>query len=329
MTTEVNVVYQLAVTNSYKFNICSIGNTLYDAAAYYDKESLPDVEVTRPNTETDLSIVHNKCLVTVNGYVYPTTMIDDRLYIANATKSMVKSKKNNVGILSFENFGTTLKKTVVTDSMVTADTNQSLYQKAIITFSDEIISPILAVGGYMIFEDPETFFRISNNSFVLKLEKLNFIEKLYELNRTRDIFDELNVPTSINNSTMIDGAVAKSDITIRKFLTLFNSFMVDVGTTNLHTRKIYLEHSNVPGNFRTEKLPNKPILVGQGKVGEYVVRQRNTTKYNVYVADAYYNQSLINNTAFQSAEKIYNDHRLVGSTYRLSQAFFLDIYAIK
>jgi hypothetical protein len=316
--------YQLANTAGYKFNIVKIGYNNYDELAYYHKENFPDIELTRPQIDTDLSLLNDKCILSVNGYIYPTVYNNSRLFIPNATKSMIKSRANNIGIISFNSLNNSLIKYPISVNMITPESPFSLYEKAIITFNEDIKSPILSLCGYMIFENPEFFYRISNRSFVLRLDRLNYIEKLYELNRYRDIFKELNIQTSVNNPTLIDANIARSDAIVLKFLTTFNSFLINVPVDNLQLKKIYLEHSKVPGNFRTEIEPTMPIIVGYGKMSEYLKKKTNDTKFTVYLNDAYYNQHLISNHSFTDIN-LYNDHRVVGNTYRLTQGYFLDM----
>lgn len=323
--TQVDFNYQLANSASYRFNIVKIGFNAYDKAAYYHKENFPDVEITRPAVETDLSLLHTKSLLTVNGYIHDTQYIGNKLYIPNATLSMLKSRSNSIGILSFNKLQSHLTKYIITSSMLSTEEHTSMFEKTIITFSTDIQFPILVVAGYMIFENPETFYRVSNRSFVLRLDRLNYIEKLYELNRQRDIFDELNIPISPNNTSVIDGNVARSNETITKLLTLYNSFLVQVPVTNINTRRIYLEHSNVPGNFRTEVDPVHPIIVGYGKIAEYLKRRNNDSKYTVYITDAHYNRHLFSNLP-QEHINTYNDHRVIGNSYNLTPAYFLNIY---
>jgi hypothetical protein len=321
---DVNFTYQLANTAGYNFSITKLGEHVYDQLAYYHKENFPDVEVSRPGSGTDLSLLHYKALMTVNGYIYPTVYQDRKLYIPNATKSMLKSRANNIGILSFNKLNANLVKHSITPEMVTDEAPTSMFEKVILTFDKDIGHPILVICGYMVFEDPEVFYRVSSNSFALRLDRLNYIEKLYELARQRDIFKELDIPVSPNNSSMIDAGVARSNETIKKFLSTFNSFLVELPVDGITTKKIFLEHSSVPGNFRTELEPMYPIIVGYGKIAEYFKKTTNDRKHTVYINDAYYNQHLFSSMSHQDI-KVYNDHRRPGSTYRLSQAFFLQI----
>ena len=115
MTTE-HATYQLASAANYKFNICKIGFNSYDPTAYYHKENFPDVEVTRPGTDTDLELLHKNFLMTVNGYIYSTEYIGGKLYIPNATMSMIRSRANAMGLINFTNLGQ-ITKTKITPSM--------------------------------------------------------------------------------------------------------------------------------------------------------------------------------------------------------------------
>lgn len=321
--TTLDVNYVLANQAGYKFKITDMTNNVYDPSAYWTKENFPDIEVTRPNTTTDLSKLDTRCLVSVNGFYYPTIYTNGQLFVPNATKSMLKSKANHIGILSFNSMGLDLDKIPLTQDMFTGDPNFSLYEKVIITFNKDLQYPALIINGYMIFEDPEFFYPVASNAYVLRLDRLNYIEKLYELNRYRDIFTELGIPVSPNDPSVIDGDVARSDAMIMKFLSTFNCFLVNFPYP-LVTEKIYLEHSNIPSFFRTEIEPTHLLVGGYGKTLEYYKKQTLNTKYNVSTLDAYYNQFLFSSKPYNEIA-LYNDHRVVGSTYRLAQAYFMKL----
>lgn len=316
--------YQLATAANYRFEIVKMGQYNYDPVAYYYKEDFPDVKVTRPGTDTDLELIHNNYLVTVNGYVHNTAFSNGDLFIPKATISMLKSRSNVIGILSMSELSTNITKTKITEDMVSFETNIPPVEKVILNFPEEIIRPVLIMSGYMIFENPEFFYRTSDRAFVVRLDRLNYIEKLYELQRQRDIFYELGIPVSPNNPSMIDGSIAKSDIAIKKFMSSYNSFIVDLNINDLETQKVYLEHSNIPGTFRTEVYPNLPMFVGYGKIGEYNSKRQVEGKHIVIGHDCYYNNHIFSYQN-QATIDIYNDHRKPGDTYRLSQAFFLNV----
>lgn len=318
------VKYQLGSTANYRYNIVKIGFTEYDDLAYMHKKEFPDVEITRPSTDTDLERVHKTCLMTVNGYIYNSLFQANRLYIPGATASMLRSKANVTGVLDFSGFTNNLIRRAITPSMVTTEHNILAYDKVFITFPTEVVQPMLVMAGYLVPYNPEYFYRVSDTSFVLCLSKLNYTEKLFETMRYRDIFKDLGVAVSEVNPQLVDANVVRSLATIRKYLSLNNSFMVDLATSNLTTSKIYLEHSNIPSVFKTQVEPKLPMVVGYGKLNEYSVTKNADGVYSVYTQDAVYSNHLVSHMSAQDVQ-VYNDHRVPGDVHRLSQGFFLSI----
>lgn len=319
------ITYQLAATPGYRFHISKMGRHEYDELAYYYKENFPDVKVTRQNATMDIARLEDKFLWTVNGYVYNTVVDGDELYIPGAVAGMLRSRCNKIGMLNFSGLTDKLKKLTITPQQVSEDLNIPAYEKVFISFDEPVVSPILVMAGYLIFENPQFFYRISDSTFVLHLHRVNYMEKLYEMNKYRDIFGDLGVPTSPNNPTQVDTADVRSLTTIKKFLSLGNSFLVDTGNAQgLKTEPLYLENSNIPGSFRTHKLPILPMFVGFGKLTEYHKSEINDRRWTVYCQDAVYNNYLFSATN-QHLLDTYNGHRTPHSTYRLVQGFFLDV----
>lgn len=315
--------YQLANTANYRFNITKIGSHEYDPLAYFYKSDFPDVEVTRPGTDTDLERVHNTCLVTVNGYVHSTSYGEARLYIPQATASMLRSRANINGLIDFSAMTTALIKTPITPAMVSEDLNTAAYDKVFIAFAEPVTQPLLVLAGYIIPYDEECFYRVSDNVFALRLSKLNYMERLYELSRYRDIFKELNVQVSPLNPQMVDAQEVRSLEVIRRLLSLHNSFLVDLSVENLTIKRSYPEHSRIPGTFIVQGRPRLPLFTGYGKVTEYSVQHSGENRYNVYAQDCHYNNHLISHMSPAQC-KVYNDSRVPGQTHGLAQAFFLD-----
>lgn len=319
------ITYQLAESANYCFNIAKIGKHQYDQLSYYFKEDFPDVQIQRRNANLDIDKLQASFLWTVNGYVHAAVTDTDHLYIAEATKSMLRSRANKIGMLNFSALTPTLKKIAIRPEQITLDTNTPAYEKVFITFDEPVVSPILVMAGYLVFEHPEFFYRISDQTFALRLNRLSYMEKLYELTRYRDIFQDLGVEVSASNPTHVNADEVRSEATIRKFLSLGNSFLIDTGNPQgLVVDPLYLEHSNIPGAFRTHKPPSLPMFVGYGKLTEYHKQEINGQRYSVTSQDHIYNNYLFSakNPYFNQT---YTDHRVPGATYKLSNAFFLDI----
>ncbi len=317
------VNYRLSVDAGYKANIATIGMTNYDPLAIQYKENFPDVKLTRPNTHTEMLDLHTKCLLTVNGYIHDTVFDNGNLYIPNATKSMLKLRQNHIGIMAFDRLSSPLVKTHLTDGMISSEANIPICEKVLITFDRDIGNCILVLAGYMIFEDPEVFYRISDRTFALRLDRINHIEKIYELSRHRDILPELGINPPDVNPLLLDANLVKGEHAVRKFMTLNNSFLVEVPGT-ITTKKIYAEHSNIPGTMRTEVGQDLPLITGYGKLSEYKKTKNIENKYTISTVDAYRDNFLFSKMQ-QDRVELYNNNRIPGRTYDLARAFFLEI----
>lgn len=322
MTTP--ITYQLASAAGYRFNLAELGKNSYDELAYYFKENFPDIVITRRNAKLDIPKLQNTFLWTVNGYVYSATQDGEQLYLQGAAQGVLRSRSNIFGMLNFSGVTTKIDQRRIDASMIFEDINIEAYEKVFINFEQPVTNPLLVMGGYLVFENPEFFYRVSDTMFVLHLHRLNYVEKIYETLKCRDIFAELGVPVSPNNPTQVNASDLRSLATIKKYLTLNNSFLIDLGDKGVQLDKVYLQHSNVPSSFIAHKYPYLPLFVGYGKLAEYLVTKANSERWIVNTQDAVYDNYLFTSQNHHLIRS-YNAHRKPGQTYRLAEAFFLDI----
>lgn len=316
--------YVLAVNAGYKVNIVRINHNEFDPPVTKVKSNYPDVEITRPHNPNELKLLHTRGLVTANGYIQNTEMYDDRLFIKGLTNQLLKSKNNHLGILSFADGNTDIIKTKFAVEDIHTDSNQHHMSKILLKAPRELSEGFLVLGGYIILENENYLYRRSEDTLVLRLDRLAYIERLFELARYTNIWEKLGVEVSAVNPGAVDQEELFSLETVTKLLTLDNTFFVEVPGYSLTTDRTYLEHTSIPGCFRTEEDPQQPLIAGVGKICEFTKYKGTETKFEVNTTDAYYNNYLFTRASITGLG-IINDHRLVGETYRLSNAFFLNL----
>ena len=321
MTVSNSVRYHNAQLAQYRCAIVRMGRHEYDPLAYQYKQDFPDIEITRQDP-ADLQTLHERCLFTVNGYVHRSVYSDSRLYVPQATPSMLRSRLNATGVLDFGCTGKPLKTLALSAAMITEEPHTAAYDKVIITLPEAVEQPLLVMAGYLITYHPQTFYRVSDNAFAVHLARLQYHEKLYELYRYRDIFRELSVPVSEHNPQMVDTAQVRSLETIKALLSTHNSFMVDLQTPTWQVSKEAVRESHVPGSFLADSHPELPLLTGYGKLAEYASRRENSPRWSVTLHDwQYHNHLLSHRSPYTSA--VVNDHRVPGARQRLAPVFFL------
>lgn len=259
--------YSDAIRSNYKVNITKIGVVTPDN--YPDSEK-HDLEITRPNYATDLQLIHDHCLVSVNGYYHMTDADGVKAYVYKGGDTMRKSRSNHLGILSFLDMGV-LTKIPIAPANITGQTLDSPLKDKIYFSVDENLdnkSYILVLGGYLVFPSENIFWRNGDNSFALDLNNLPYLERIYESRLYMDM-SGLELTEQIINPDVINAPEAWSDRVIKNYLTLSQSYLVLVDTPNLLTNKINLRHSSLPGMFTAYQEPVYPLVVSHGKVAEY------------------------------------------------------------
>lgn len=94
--------YSDAFRAGYKMRLCDAGRFYPDN---YPKKELHDIAIARPGYATDMSLLHDHCLVTVNGYLHMTDADNQYTYVYKGGDSLRKSNQNQVGLLSFLDIG--------------------------------------------------------------------------------------------------------------------------------------------------------------------------------------------------------------------------------
>ena len=317
--------YMLATSAGYKLNIANQGHIPFDPKTVANKYNFRDALMERPGQPTDMYDIHTKALVTVNGFIHPTAYQDEKLYIKEAVPSMNKSGYNHIGVISFLSIKQKLEKITITEDMISPADGYSYYDKVIITLPKRIDGFIFIFAGYLIMENDQHLTRISDRSFAFYPAKIGLVDRIQELNHYYDILDELEVEKSTLDDSLALFEDVTSNKTIVKLLTRYNTFLLNFKGLLVGYECKQLEHTSIPNNYRTQELPTKILLGGQGKIIEYKSKSFNRFKHTILTTDAHYN-NLTNTYTPRYALELINKNRVPSDTYRLSSVMFLDIW---
>lgn len=316
--------YMLGVSAGYHFEIGNIGKNLYDPEGLRYKSKFRDVIVTRPKIKTDLERIDDNALMTINGYIHPTIWNNNQLYIKEGVPSLLHSKRNNVGIISFDDIDITLDKHFITEEMLFKDGEYSLFERVNIKLEKPVDGIFFVFAGYLITEQDRYLERIADDEFIFYPERINFIDKMYELSVYTDIFKELEIEVAPHDETMVRYEELTSDASIKKLMTRFNTFIVNIPKHTIAYDTIDLDHTSIPGTYTTANNCQYPLIGGFGKLIEY---KSTCYDYDVFrevitTTDMHYN-NLVSRHKFPATLDIISGQRRVGDTYRLTPAAFL------
>lgn len=323
-STDVKYVkYNDAFRSKYKINRCKIG---VNYPNNYPEEELKDLVLTRPEMPSVVPLLHKKCLITINGFVHMTDTDEfDECYVVDGASSMRARNDNQMGILSFEDFGDLRKVKIDPLTIRGQALNAPLRDRIYFDIPGNLDnkSYILVLGGIMFFVQPDVFWRSGTNTFALDINRINYTELLFDMEHFLDIAS-LGLLKEANNPNVWDTANIYSDAVIKKYLTMNQSFMVIVDKPLLLTNKIHVKYSSVPGHLRCYQEPVYPLVLGRGKIADYWKTYENDGIWSLRVTDPWY-RHYINETIDEKRANKINAHLRPDRPFRYSKAFFLQI----
>lgn len=244
-----------------------------------------DIAMSRSVPYTNMDLLQQYALVTVNGYVHDTKVKSstNELFVVNGARSARKARSNNVGILSLFKMGSMTKHRILTANIEATNTGEPLYDGITFTVPDltsdylDNKSYILVLGGYIVTVDngnhgstilPGKFWRAGSNVFRLNLNNLHYVERIIESSQYLDLF-ELGLTGNPADPRTIDINQIKTDVVVRKYLTMSQSFLVVLDSPNLQVSTIDIQDTHTPGHFLCSNEPKYPLSVGYGRLAEY------------------------------------------------------------
>lgn len=230
----------------------------------------PDLAIYRKNYAADNIRVHTDCLVSVNGYFHMTTADDEMSYIIDGGRSVRHAHYNAVGLHSFQNAAKIEKLSILPGMVSVPDGFTALKERVLITLPDNktIKNFMLVLGGYIVFPDDPAIQLLNDKQFTVNLNFIRLIERYYESSLYLDL-SGLGLTPAANNTTGINIDELYSDIVLKKYFTLSQSFIVLIDSDNFFHSRISIRHAKTPGLFNHLSEPRYPLFLGTGRVAEY------------------------------------------------------------
>lgn len=313
--------YSDAVRVGYKIKPCTAGQVFPDG---YPTIEYKDLEVTRNQYATNMQLIQDYCLVSVNGYYHWDESASGASYVYDGSITMRKSNLNHMGILSFYDIGKLTKVKLDPANIVPVTAGTDLKDKInfSVTHDLENKSYILVLGGYLCLPQEGVFWRSGQNGFTLDINRINYKERILESQQYIDL-KALGLTQYPIGDNVISIDELLSDEVIKKYMTLSQSFLVIVDTPNLVSNKIHVRSSNLPGMFTCYQDPVYPLIVNYGKVAEYW-KTEEAGQWSLSVQDSFLRNYVVSQQPVKSGQAI-TDNLLGNNPFYHSRGFFLEL----
>lgn len=313
------VQYIELIRHGYKLDLSVAGESVPDN---YPVDEKNDLSVYRPYYNTDLSVLENTSLLTVNGYIHNTLYENGSLYIKDGGKTIKISKHCHVGCLSFLDVCNIRKKIINNLSFELPD--YGLRKKVHFTIDEDATNKaiFMVLGGYLLFPDNDIFYSTGNSSYVIDLNRIPFLERLMESSYYLDL-SYLGITEHIINQDMLNISELNSDEFLTKYFLGHNTFIVITDKDKLVNNKIFIRHSNIPGSFISYQDPTLPLITNYGKITEYW-KNCDNGYYNLKVVDTFYRNYVISHQQYNSLVNI-TDQLLPNLPYYNTHGYLLQM----
>ncbi len=313
-----------ATYSGYKMSVTKVG---FQIPLNYPTDMLPDLQISRPNYKTDVTLINKNCLVSVNGYLHQTDNDGKYSYILQGANTMRKSNLNHVGLISFLDIGTVTTVPIDTTKVYADSTisGATLKDKMYLYLNQDLTNQtvLLSLGGYLVFPDQNLFYMVGNNTFCLQTASLPLAQRYFESSQYIDL-SSLGLDTTTIYPNTINLQQLLSDATLLKYLSLSQSFWIIIDTPSLKFDKLYMEDMKLPGMFVAYAEPVDTLFVGYGRIAEYW-KVEEDTQWSVNVENSYLNNYVFATDAFDGLQNI-NSANVPYTPAQLSKGYMLRIH---
>lgn len=222
----------------------------------------------------DKNALYKRVLVSVNGFMHRTFAHEDGVAVAGGGDTFNNTGINTVGIFSFYKV-CDLYQYKIEESMITPTSSTTpLYHEMLINLGMPLVdkSVIMSIGGHLIIDSG--LVEIVNAEvgiIMVKFKKLDIVKMI--LNSVDTItLDSLGVfqPTRNVTYNKVKPIDLISDLIIKKYMQLEQSFVVVADCDSLQVEYSDVSVTGLPGVYETLEEPIYPMVNSQNLVYEYL-----------------------------------------------------------
>lgn len=299
-------------------------NANVSVTAQLPPSSKTSLRISRNNPATDMSVFFDNCLVSINGFFHRTDTDRQYTYILDANDSLFPSKQNQIGAISFLDIGKIEQVAITPDMIIPQADGSPLKNKTFLKLGRDLTDKtvMLVLGGYLMFVDNKALLQNGLDTFVLNFNAIPLLDRYFE-SRPYINLNELDLPVSTDNPSLINVPDFFSDANLIKYMTLQQSFFVILDSPSIFTNKIFIRESNLPGMFTAYSEPKYPLFVNNGRIAEYWKVQEDGY-WSVTVQDSYLRNNIFSSKPQDQLVNVSDSMEPTKPAYN-SRGFLLEI----
>lgn len=241
----------------------------YSTIEGYPLSSLTDLYVRKDGV--DSKVLADNSVFVVNGYLHTHDAFKEGVKIKDATKNMMYSKSNHLGLISFNIAGGVKQITLKPEMLHRSVENVSMYQEVVLELGMSLKGKgvLLSVAGMFIYSND--VYRVTdedNGIIVLNLARLNFIDRIQTaVNHVE--FPELLLFSQDDNIQHLETDVLLSDPFIHSLLRMSQTFVMVTEQPYHVVKREPLGYQGVYGRYFSHEYNYDIMVDSYGRIVPY------------------------------------------------------------
>ena len=235
----------------------------------YPLSSLHDLYLTKDMV--DSTLLAESVVFSINGYLHLHSEFKEGVKVTDATKSILHSKMNQVGVLSFVNVGGVDLKSFKDIKILKTHSDISYYQECYLDLGIDLKdkSLMFSIAGHLIYSrDAIRIVDENLGKVVLNLSRINFIDRI-QLAAHYLEFSELMLADRDYRVNPISIEYLLSDAFILSVLRMSQSFAIVVDRPYMAVRKAPTLYGSIYGRYYDTKYAYRPMIDEFGRFTPY------------------------------------------------------------
>lgn len=237
------------------------------------------------------------CLVSINGLIHLDDADDETIYVMDAQKTSMHSRRNEVGIINFKDIGELTKIRITADMVHRRLPDQPMMHQLYIQVPNAPLgkTAMLVMGGYLHVMDSVTFFRVADNIFCVDIQNCKMIDRYLESRKILNFEGIFDYELYGEHDAQFIKEQLLSDENLIRYLSMSQSFIVFIDSENIRTNRERLVTGRSFGQYVAGERPRSPLVLGFGLLPPYWVRY-DDLRWSITVADNIRNNLLLHTT---------------------------------
>lgn len=266
------------------------------------------------------------CIFTCNGLLHIHDCNNEGIFLQGAGLSTYIENKIQFSALSFKALGG-VRVIPITPSMISRHNGGRYHDGFYINVGDKDLTNktvMLSICGVLHYND-QNYSVISDSDIKVHWSNVGLVERFVEF---RDKIHwgliEDRVGLSSEETTYVDLTAAQEDDVILHALQMDQTFVIVVDTDQVSYDKVVLERTRLPGRFLSNTQPTGPVVLGNGLINPYRVREEGSGVYSVVMADNWLKNRYENTRGRHGSNNIMANNKSQWPQY-LADGFMLDL----